>query len=424
MKQSFKNIFLKVLEFEARQVLKRRKPFIIGISGNIGKTSTKDAIFDVLEKSFDVRKTEKSMNSEFGVPLTILGLKSPGKSPARWIYSIVKGFINIYDGDYPDYLVLEFGADKKGDIKKLCEWIKLDIAIVTHFGSVPVHIENFASREELVDEEAEILNALKEGGVYVGNLDDHDSVKIGERRKDVKKYFVSTRKSADYFATHIGLYGEPILGTMADVFIDNKKFHLTLPGVVGISPVYASLFGIAVGDIFEIDNEAIIERLVKGHRPPGRMKLLPGINNSSIIDDSYNASPKAMEHGLDTLGSIDCKRKIALLGDMLELGNYSRDEHYKMGKVVAKHAHILVTSGIRARVIAEGALDAGMNESNILECDTSILAGKELVKLIKPGDVIYCKGSQGARIERAVKMILRETHDPKSYLVRQDRDWQ
>jgi len=127
---------------------------------------------------------------------------------------------------------------------------------------------------------------------------------------------------------------------------------------------------------------------------------------------------------LKTLSSIETSgRKIAVLGDMLELGNHTHEEHYKIGLESAKSCHRLYTVGIRARVIAEGALDGGMLDENIMQCDTSIDAGKELVQIIGEGDIVYMKGSQGIRMERAVKMILAETHDPKQVLVRQETEW-
>ena len=155
------------------------------------------------------------------------------------------------------------------------------------------------------------------------------------------------------------------------------------------------------------------------------MRLLSGMNGSIIIDDTYNASPKATEHGLKTLGEIETKgRKIAVLGDMLELGSHTRDEHYKIGKIAAKSCHKLYTVGIRSRVTAEGALDEKMEDGNIMQCDTSIDAGKELVQVLQEGDVVYVKGSQSMRMERTVKMILATTHDYEKVLVRQEKDWQ
>jgi UDP-N-acetylmuramoyl-tripeptide--D-alanyl-D-alanine ligase len=180
------------------------------------------------------------------------------------------------------------------------------------------------------------------------------------------------------------------------------------------------------------------------------MRILDGIDNSIIIDDTYNASPKAVEHGIETVAKIKNKnkiKKIFVLGDMLELGLYTRDEHYRIGKLVAEACDILITSGIRAKIFAEGALDAGMKDENIFMCDNSILAGKQLLQILeelkedkfKSGlsekdlksrnlinnfrDIIYVKGSQSTRMERVVKMILAENHDSNIDLVRQDYFW-
>jgi UDP-N-acetylmuramoyl-tripeptide--D-alanyl-D-alanine ligase len=149
------------------------------------------------------------------------------------------------------------------------------------------------------------------------------------------------------------------------------------------------------------------------------------MNGSIIIDDTYNASPKATEHGLKTLGEIETPgRKVAVLGDMLELGEHTQEEHYKIGKIAARIVHKLYTVGIRSRRTVEGALDEKMKDEHVIECSSSIEAGKELVSLLQEGDVVYIKGSQSMRMERAVGMILASNHDPKSVLVRQEKDWQ
>jgi UDP-N-acetylmuramoyl-tripeptide--D-alanyl-D-alanine ligase len=231
-------------------------------------------------------------------------------------------------------------------------------------------------------------------------------------------------RQADVKAGNVRMYGDPLAGTEADVTIDGTSYHLVLPEVVGKSPVYSALPALAVARELNISLEAACAAIRDGDKPKGRMRLLPGMNGSIIIDDTYNASPKATEHGLKSLSEIDAKgRKIAVLGDMLELGEYTRDEHYKIGQVAAKTAHKLYTVGIRARMMAEGALDGGMADENIMQCDTSIDAGKELVQILQAGDVVYMKGSQGVRMERAVKMILAETHPPEKYLVRQEKQW-
>ena len=423
MKDLFKSLVTTILTWEAKAVLARHQPFIIGVTGNLGKTSTKDAIYTVMKDHFYVRRSEKSMNSEFGVPLTILGEKSGWNSPLKWAIILLRGLFVTFAKEYPTHLVLEIGADRPGDIKSIASWIKPDITVVTQFGQVPVHIEFFKDRDAVIQEKGYLVEALKDTGFFIYNKDDHDAEKL-LGKTEAKKIAIGIHENADIHGTKVKLYGTPIAGTEADVVIDGKSHHIILPEVAGKSPVYCALSALAVSRILAIPLEVACASLRDADKPRGRMRLLPGMNGSVIIDDSYNASPKATEHGLKTLSEIETTgRKIAVLGDMLELGEHTHDEHYKIGKVAAKSCHKLFTVGIRSRVTAEGALDEKMSDDAIMECDTSIDAGKELVKILGEGDVIYVKGSQSMRMERAIKMILASTHNPASVLVRQEDEW-
>lgn len=423
MKDLLKPIIVKLLVWEAKLVLARQKPFIIGVTGNLGKTSTKDAIYAVMKDHFHVRRSEKSLNSEFGVPLTILGEKSGWSSPAAWIGILFRGLLVPWARQYPSHLVLEIGADRPGDIESICSWLTPNITIVTQFGQVPVHIEFFKDRDAVVEEKGYLVAALKESGLFIYNADDHDAEKLLQKTT-ARKVGIGIHEKADLQAQDVRLYGSPVAGTEADITADGATQHLVLPEVVGKSAVYSSLPALAVARELGISLEVACAAVRDGDKPKGRMRILQGMNGVVIIDDTYNASPKAVEHGLKSLSEMECKgRKIAVLGDMLELGEFTRDEHYKIGLEAAKCVHKLYTVGIRSRIIAEGALDGGMLDENIMQCDTSIDAGKELVQILKEGDIVYMKGSQGVRMERAVKMILAETHDPKKVLVRQERQW-
>ncbi|MEN9338206.1 MAG: hypothetical protein RIQ41_520 [Candidatus Parcubacteria bacterium] len=423
MKDLIKPIIVKLLVWEAKMVLARHKPFIIGVTGNLGKTSTKDAIYAVMKDHFHVRRSEKSMNSEFGVPLTIIGEKSGWGSPIRWLVILARGLFVPWKSTYPTHLVLEIGADRPGDIKSITEWVKPDIAVVTQFGQVPVHIEFFENREAVVKEKGYLVAALKSEGLFIYSADDHDTVRLKDTTI-ARTVGVGIHEVCHVQAKNIRTYGDPIEGTEADIFVGEETHHLVLPELLGKSPVYSSLPALAVAQELGISLEVACASLRDGDKPKGRMRILPGMNGSVIIDDTYNASPKATEHGLKTLDETECSgRKIAVLGDMLELGEFTRDEHYKIGLLAAKSAHKLYTVGIRSRATAEGALDGKMKDDNIMQCDTSIDAGKELVQVLGKGDIVYVKGSQSMRMERAVKMILAETHDPKRYLARQEKDW-
>ncbi|MFA6608467.1 MAG: Mur ligase family protein [Candidatus Paceibacterota bacterium] len=423
MKDLIKPLIIRLLTWEAKLVLARHKPFIIGITGNLGKTSTKDAIYAVMEEHFHVRRSEKSMNSEFGVPLTVLGEKSGWSNPIKWFLILFRGLFVVFQKNYPTHLVLEIGADRPGDIKSIAEWLNPDIVVVTQFGQVPVHIEFFPDREAVVKEKGYLVEALKNTGLFIFNADDHDAQKLLSTT-ECRKVGVGIHEQADIKANDVKLYGKPLQGTEADIVVDGAKHHLVLPEVIGKSAVYSALPAIAIARELAIPIEIACASIRDADKPKGRMRLLSGMNDSIIIDDTYNASPKATEHGLETLSKMETSgRKIAVLGDMLELGQFTHDEHYKIGQIAAKSCHKLFTVGIRSRSTAEGALDGGMLDENIMQCDTAIDVGKELVQILKEGDIVYIKGSQSMRMERAVKMILAETHDPQQVLVRQESEW-
>jgi UDP-N-acetylmuramyl pentapeptide synthase len=174
MKELIKYIIVKIITIEAKLILNKHKPFIIGITGNLGKTSTKDSVVAALS-DLQVRGTEKSLNSEFGVPLTVIGEKSGWGNILKWFYVIYRGVCVYFGTTYPKYLVLEIGADHKGDIESVTKWVKTDITILTQFSEIPVHVENFANREELVREKQFLAEAVKEGGVFIYNSDCKDS---------------------------------------------------------------------------------------------------------------------------------------------------------------------------------------------------------------------------------------------------------
>lgn len=423
IKTWFKKAILYVITFEAKVTLARHKPYIIGVTGNLGKTSTKDSIYEVLKDHVHVRRSEKSMNSEFGVPLTILGERSGWNNPLKWLFVILRGAFVPFTKGYPTHLVLEIGADRPDDIKAIGAWVKPDITVVTQFGQVPVHIEFFPNREAVIEEKGRLVEALKSNGLFIYNKDCHDSAKLLSKT-NAKTVSFGIHEHADMQAVNVRLYGTPLEGTEADIISATNKEHLILPEVIGKSSVYCALPALLIAEHLDIPLTGACKALREGVKPKGRMRLLRGMNDSVIIDDSYNASPKATEHGLKTLAEVDTTgRKIAVLGDMLELGDHTRDEHYKIGKLAAKCCHKLFTVGIRSRVTAEGALDEKMLDDNIMECDTSIDVGKELVKCIEPGDVIYVKGSQSMRMERAIAMILAKNHQSQDVLVRQEGEW-
>lgn len=430
MKDSIKSTIVSILQWEAGRVLKKYEPKIIAITGSVGKTSTKDAIFSALAESFHVRKSEKSFNSQIGVPLTILGCQNGWNNPLIWLVNLIKGFILIVaKSQYPEWLVLEVGTDSPGGIKKMSEWLKPDILVITRFGKTPVHIEFFESVDALIEEDGALIDSLKRKGILVLNADDKD-VKAFINKSSNRAVTYGMDGGSDIFASNyrvmygIDKKGKFPTGIQFKAEYNGESAPVVLMGVLGSHHIYPSLAAIAVGISQNLKLTNISKNLRSHASPLGRMKIIKGIKNSIVIDDSYNSSPVALEEALKTLQMIEgAKRKIAVLGDMLELGEYSVSAHKEAGAIASRSCHLLVVVGPRSRGIAEGALQNGMKERDVLQFDTSEEAGAYLENLILEKDIILVKGSQSMRMEKVVEKIMANPEEKEKLLVRQEKEW-
>ena len=427
MKNIFKKFIVYILQIEARLVLWKYKPKVVAITGSVGKTSTKDAVYAIISGISYVRKSEKSFNSEIGLPLTILGVPNGWNNPITWLKNIAKGFwLFIAPHRYPEWLVLEVGIGKPGDMKRTASWLKSDAVIITAIGETPVHIEFFNSRKHLVEEKAQLIKTLKKDGLLVLNADDETVLEMKTKTKNIT-------------ITYGFKPGADILGSGESIFYDENDFPkgiiyrvdeggkslpVIIEGVFGKNHIYASLGALALASGLKWNTLDAVERLKNYDVPPGRMRLLEGINDSFIIDDTYNSSPFASEEGLKTLGGVKNKsRKIAVLGDMLELGKHTKNAHEHIGQVVKENVDVLVVVGQRAKDIKEGSINAGMDSENVFDFQNAHEAGEFLKDFIKKNDFVFVKGSQGMRMERAVETILKDQKNKSKLLVRQDSEW-
>jgi UDP-N-acetylmuramoyl-tripeptide--D-alanyl-D-alanine ligase len=426
MKNIFKRIVVSILTFEAKLLIKRMKPQIIAITGSVGKTSIKDAVYDVFKNRMHVRKSDKSFNSELGVPLSVLGLPTAWSNPLMWLRNIIDGaMLVVHPGKYPELLILEMGVDRPGDMDKLTAWIKPDVVVLTRLPDVPVHVEFFDSPEAVIREKEKLVHALKPEGVLIFNQDDPRAAQIAAETRQqsigYSRYSLSPfTASADRIVYENGnVIGFEFMLTHVD-----RAVLCRVQGTVGVQHAYNHAAAAAIASVFQIDIDAVAEAL-RGHvPPPGRMRLIPGLKDTLIIDDTYNSSPAASEQSLKTLGEIKgVKRRIAVLGDMMELGQFSTREHERIGALVPRFADKLVTIGVRARGFSAGALGAGMDEKHMLEFPDALTAGRELQTLIKAGDVLLVKGSQSIRGERFVEELMAEPEKAEELLVRQDPVW-
>ena len=430
IKKIFKKIIVFLLRWEAKLILRKYKPKIVGVTGTVGKTSAKEAIASVLSADFYVRKSEKSYNSELGVPLTIIGAKSAWNNFFQWFLILFKGFkLIIAPYDYPQWLVLEMGVDRPKDMKKLVSYANPQISVVTALAHVPVHIEYFKNAEDLAREKMKIARSLKENDHAILNADDEMILAEKEKIKSKILTFGFSEKAdliaSDYYIVYRNEEGRDIPeGITFKVTYKGNIIPVRIFNAFGKQFVYAVLAALGTGIVLGMNLIEMTESLGRYQSPPGRLRLIEGIKNTYILDDSYNASPVAELAALEVLKDLPAKRKIAVLGDMLELGKFTIDEHKKIGREVSKIADYLFTIGPRSKFIAEEARAEGFNEKKIFEFSSSDEAKLEIQKKIKEGDLILIKGSQSMRMEKIVEEIMAHPEDKEELLVRQEKEWQ
>jgi len=445
MKHLLQKILKSTLKQLAKLTIQRYQPEIIAITGSVGKTSAKEAIYAVLKNYKRVRKSGGNLNNELGVPLTIIGAWSeeelklvsrtqpPGTKRIKkflfWLKVILSGTVQIIfpqRSAYPQVLILEYGADRPGDIRYLLGIAKPKIGIITAIGDIPVHLEfyphtkkngagGYSGPEAVAREKGKLIEHLFVNDFAILNFDDQATIELKEKTRATLKTFgfndgADVRISnydiiADSRGLNIESYGGHT-GISFKIEYSGSVVPVFMKNVFGRAHAYAAAIGACVGLIYNINLVEISEALSVNYQPvKGRMNLLRGVKNTFILDDTYNASPLSMQATLGTLRDLPASRKIAVLGDMLELGKYSIEAHQLIGKLTAKTADILITVGPRGRFIAEGAEQAGMLKDYILSFDVAAEAGKELQELIKPGDLVLIKASRAIGLDKVVEEI-------------------
>jgi UDP-N-acetylmuramoyl-tripeptide--D-alanyl-D-alanine ligase len=418
------------LRLLARMIIKKYQPTIVGITGSIGKTSAKEAIYAVLKNQLAVRLSQKNYNNEIGLPLTILGEESPGKNIFAWggIFIRALGLIIFKSKKYPRVLILEMGVDHPGDLAYLTSIAPPTIGVVTAVSYS--HIEYFGSLINIKKEKQVLVESLTSKGWAILNYDNEATREMA----DVSQARVITyglQSGANLRAQDInynftkGNY--ELAGINFKMNYNGSVVPVFMKNVISETVLYAALAAAAVGIYFEMNLVEIADKLKDFSLPKGRMNILPGIKHTFIIDDTYNSSPEAAIAALSVLGRIKVEEeasKYAVLGDMLEIGAYTEEGHRLVGqKLVESGISRLIAVGERSRDIIRGAKEAGLDDDFIFHFNAAAEAGKFLQGRLKAGDVILVKGSQGVRMEKVVKEILAEPERAKELLVRQGADW-
>jgi len=426
MKQVLENILGSI----AKAIIRKYKPTIIGITGSAGKTSTKQAVFAALAGTFDVRATTKNYNNELGLPLTVIGGKAAGKNAFAWLVIIVRGWSYLaFNRKFPKMLVLEMGADRPGDLKKLVAIAPPSISIITSVGEA--HIEHFGSLGAIAEEKETLVKVLPSDGYALLSADDP---RVTAMRSVTKAKVVTYgfNKTADVHPSAVEYIREPrstaVLGLRLTVTGSSGDIVVDLPGVVGRGHALAALAALGTAKILGVPLAAAAEGLRNYAPPPGRLRLIPGVKSTVIIDDTYNASPGAMHEALEVLKNFsipDKARRIALLGDMRELGGFTERAHREVGEYIAKNnIDIFVAIGEAMHEAIEAAKKNGMSEDRVIHMENAVAAARFLEERLHAGDVILIKGSQNTiRLERAVKALMLEPERAEELLCRQGPEW-
>ncbi len=416
----------KVLGAIARLLVARFRPAVVGVTGSVGKTSTTRAISHLLAQRYAVRSTRENWNTQLGLPLTIIkewkeeelailrdrsqAGKRLGRKLLFWLKAIGEGIraAAVSESHHaPEVLVLEYAADRPGDIAQLTSIAVPDVAVVTAIGEVPVHVEFFQNPAAVVREKARLIEQVAPSGFVVLNRDDPFVYGMRHRTRGRVVTF-GFAKEADIRIVRFrnrAVRGKP-WGVSFVLQYGGEKAAVKLPGVFGRAQAYAIAAAAAVAMIFGIGLEEAAKKIEGYHPPLGRMTIVQGIKGAILLYDAYNASPLSLQAALATLARLPAERKVAVLGDMLELGAYAEEAHRRAGKqVVAEGIDMLVAIGPHAAFIAEEAVRQGMQKSRVRHYEDVEEAKEELPRLIKSGDLVLIKGSRAMQLEKAAHVL-------------------
>ncbi len=377
---------LEALQQLAKNLLTEWGGPIVGVTGSAGKTTTKDLTARVLSAAGPTHKSFGNLNNAFGLPKSVLEMATDGRTPSGY-----------------RFCVLEMGMSTPGEIRRLTEIAPPTVGVVTIVA--PVHTEFFEDGiEGVADAKAELIDGLKPGGTAVLNADDPRVARMRDRRDDITALTYGFADTADVRATDLEAEGLSGSRFRVDTPAGSADVHLPL---VGRHNVGNALAAIAAGLALDVPLGAAVDALADAEPSKMRGQVVRLANGVTILDDSYNSSPKAFEAMVTALSEIvDAKRRIVVAGEMLELGAESAEMHAACGRAVAA-AGIDLLAGVRgdARALVDAARDAGMGDRTLF-LDTPEAAAEWLAGELRDGDVVLVKGSRGVATDRVVAALV------------------
>ncbi len=377
----------------AEYVLCQRQVEVVGITGSVGKTSTKEAVAAVLGVRQPVFRNQGSYNGRYGLPIALGQL-----------------------GD-ERLAVLEMAADSFDEIRLLAQITRPQVGVVTRVGHS--HIADLGSLKSIAAEKGRLVEALPPEGVAVLNRDD-PLVRAMAERTQARVVTYGLSPDADLWAEQVRTGPE---GTRCRVHLGGGSAELAIPWI-GMHHAYTTLVACAVGWLYGLEWEEIAAALAGLSPLPGRLQLLPGMGGSHLLDDTFSASPESTAAALEALVALPARRRWVVLGDMADLGAQAEEAHREIGRLAAGVADRLVTKGELAELAGREAVAAGLAPEHLLVsyADAEIL--ETLAAELAEGDLVLIKGSAEARLERVVASLLAEGLSPEEVLPRQHPGWQ
>ena len=350
---------------------------VVGITGSVGKSTTKEMIAQVLSQSYRVSKTPANYNNDIGMPMAVLAMSEDTQ-----------------------VAVLEMGMNHFREIAYLASIAQPDVAVITNIGTM--HIEHLGSQEGILRAKLEILEGMKDGGKVILNGDDALLWNIHHREEMNIVYCGVENMECDYHGSDI-VQNAGLLQFNVKYGTQKVPVELSLEGMHYVSD---ALLAVAVGVEMGVNPSEIQAKLSQFQNMAGRQEIFEA-KGCKIIKDCYNAGPESMAAALAVLGN-QSGRRVAILGDMLELGVCTQAEHYRVGRIVAEKAELLLAYGPNASRVISGALTGGMAEAKAKAFESRDEIVAAMRRMIKPGDVILVKGSRGMRMELILEQFLKE----------------
>ncbi len=420
MKRFFKNFVSFLLKELAKRKIKKTGAKVIGITGTVGKTSLKEEIAFVLENNFKIKKTSKNLNGFFGLPLDILNQPFSSVATKKWPIILFRCFLDLINSkEKYDYYVLELGVAEPKEMDYLLSICKPYISTITNI--YPAHIQNFPGGFEEYKQQKIALanNTMVEGYVVLPfnlkNTEDFDKV-----RTNIITYGDNSQSDYKILTPEATLNGiDFVLSTN-----NGEKVRIKNQSILGEEYIESFTATVTICDILGLDLQVVAERLEKFKLPAGRLNLIEGIKSSIILDGSYNSSRYSTISGLKAL-ALFSQTKIACLGDMRELGDFTQTEHEKVADEVVKVADIIILVGpLTQKYLLPKLIELGFLKDKVFHFDSSEKAGKFLAEYIKGGEAILVKGSQNTILmERVVFEVMKDKDRAKELLCRQDEYW-